>query len=233
MLRVAFPPSIFFIAGAIVLGTGCGEAEAGDDAEGGFGGAGVAATTGTGRTSSTGTSGNSSAATGGAGGADSCVGPEGRGLPVTACEMTNVGSLGTCPDTNAEPLALQVCESKFGYFTQGAWENLLSCLGKLPATYDVACNETSASDAVASCLSDVVREACPSPAADAVCESIAATCENMGAEFTLEACSTALAPLSEASIASYKACTDDAIASGTFMCRQLHGDCLGSIGTAP
>ncbi len=232
MLRLPFS-SIFVIAGAIFLGTGCGQAEAGDDGEGGFGGSDGSTSVGTGRGSTSGTSGNSGATSSGQGGADACIGPNGRGLAVTACEMTNVGSLGTCPDTNAEPLALQVCELQYGYLNQGAWENLLSCLGKLPATYDDACDETSAGDAVASCLSDVTREACPNPRADAMCESIAAACEGTGQEFSLEPCKKAMAPLSDASIASYQACTSDAIAQGEVACAELHGDCLGSIGVGP
>jgi hypothetical protein len=232
MLRVASPLTFFF-AGVMFLGTGCGEAAAGDDGEGGFGGSEGAATVGTSRASTSGTSGDSGATSTGQGGADACVGPDGRGLAVTACEMTNVGSLGTCPETNTEPLALQVCQLQYGYLTQGSWENLLSCLGKLPATYAEACDETSASDAVASCLSDVTREACPNPRADAMCESIAASCESSAQEFPLVSCKEAMAPLSDASIASYQACTGDALAQGSFVCAELHGDCLGSIGVGP
>ena len=234
MLRIP-DLSTLCIAGAIfsLAALGCGEAEAGDDGEGGYGGSDGAATVGTGRGSSTGTSGNSSATSGtGQGGGQACVGPEGRGLPVTACDMTNVGSLGTCPDTNTEPLALQVCELKYGYFTQGSWENLLSCLGKLPATYDYACDEASASEAVMSCLSDVTREACPNPQADAMCESIAAACEGLGQEFPLESCEKGMAPLSDASIASYQACTSDNIAQGAVPCAELHSNCLALIGVS-
>jgi hypothetical protein len=154
-------------------------------------------------------------------------------MTIEACEMTNIGSLGVCPDTESPPLALQVCQSKFGYFTEGSWENLLGCLGELPATYDQACDETSASDAVASCLADVVREACPDPEVDAMCESLGESCQAFGQEFSVDNCKKALAPLSDASIASYTACTDRAFGRGAVMCSGLHSDCFGSIGISP
>lgn len=228
MLRRHCPFTFFFFAGAMLVAgtplTGCGNAEAGDEGDGGAGGTQMGDGAGTGRSGSTGATGTPSATSSGEGGAAACIGPRGRGLSIEACEMTNVGLLGACPKTMADPIALEVCRSSFGVYTQGSWENLVGCLGALPATYDEACIEPAATDAVKACIDDVAIEACANPAADALCEEITIDCEANGEDFDTGACKASLAPLSDASISTYARCVGRAPA--TLVCGELHAHCV-------
>jgi hypothetical protein len=226
--------STFFFAGAMVLVSviplaGCGSAEAGDG-EGGAGGDVLDGTTGSGKNAnvagSTGT-GFSTSATGQGGAANTCVGPDGRGFSVASCDMTNIGSLATCPDSNVPPVGLEVCQLAHELYTQGSWENLLSCLGELPATYDEACVEPMASENVSACIAEVVAEACPNPTADALCASIETACTEAGRSFELGACKETLAPYNDETIAAYDDCIRRSAPS--IACEDLHGSCVTTL----
>lgn len=198
---------------------GCDAGDAGGD-DGGTGGAslGGSVSVGSGKSSASAGSGT----TNGAGGAEACVGPAGNGYASEACDATNVGRFQTCPDDSVPP-ALELCRTTHDIFTPGAWETLLACLGELPATMPIACEEPEASENVETCLTEVYREVCPNPAVDALCEGIAARCAGDTKGFALDSCKTDLVPFNEAALDAYAACIEQS--TRQIACASLHSSC--------
>ncbi len=199
---------------------GCGAGDAGGD-DGGSGGASLGGSVSTG--SGSGSTAAASGTSGGAGGAEACVGPDGKGYASDACDATNVGRFQTCPDETVPP-ALELCRAAHEVFTVGAWETLLACLGELPATMPIACEEPEASENVEACLAEVYREVCPNPAVDALCEAIADRCAGDAKGFAVESCQADLVPFNAAALDAYESCVEEA--TEEVACASLHTSCL-------
>lgn len=214
------PPQVgSFLLLFLVVGVGCDSGEAGGDDDG-TGGAslGGSVSSGSGKSSASAGSGT----TNGAGGAGACVGPAGNGYGSDACDATNVGRFQTCPDESVPP-ALELCRKTHEIFTSGAWELLLACLGELPATMRIACEEPEASENVETCLTEVYREVCPNPAVDALCEGIAERCAGDTKGFALASCKDDLVPFNETALDAYAACIEQS--TGQIACASLHSSC--------
>jgi hypothetical protein len=216
-LKLLVPLAFGLLSSACVITTS-GDGE-GDDGLGGGGGA--SASNGTGGQGST-SSGSSQ--TGAGGGINQCVGPDGQGMAQASCDMTNVGLLGVCPSDGLEPFAVDVCHRGFEIYTQGSWENLLSCLGEIPAAFEEACDEPQASMNVGECVQKMYDEACANPESDALCAQIDEACTADGQTFPVDLCNDDLLPFGAGGRQAYVDCYETGPAELT--CGEIHSYCF-------
>ena len=217
------------IFGLGLMLSGCtGTCVVNGDGEGG-GGEGGATTTATTTTGGGGEAqgggGTGGMGQGGAGGGAGCVGPDGTGTVAAACDQTNLGLHGTCPSTQEDPVGLPVCHRGFEIFTAGSAENLLECLGQIPASFEEACDEPQASMNVAQCVDKVYDEACANPDSAALCDQIFDTCQMAGQVFPLNECVADLNPMGQAGLAEYVDCYNNGPTE--LQCDAIHNYCYG------
>lgn len=172
--------------------TGSGVTTGGTGGDGqGTGGA--SATTGTG-----GQGGGTTTATTGAGGGSGCVGPTGAGTP-TKADCSNLGLElfpSTCGDTSDQPPPGKgVCATGFDIYTQGAAEDLETCLGGIAANQPDVCDVNK----VADCVTKMYDDACANAQADAYCDALKANCDAASppSAFDVAQCKSDLKPFND------------------------------------
>ena len=185
-------------------------------------------TSGTGGTGGTGGAGG--AGNGGAGGGGgSCVGVDGTGVAVTACDMMNISpqSVGgpassICgANQNEDPPGYDYCLAGFDVYTSGSFENFQACLANIGVEPANACDQQLVFD----CVAKVYNEACQRAEIDELCEGFETDCANIGQTFDIVKCSIDLAPLSNVGVQEYGDCVNDAPPEET--CQQAHDLCAG------
>jgi len=187
------------------------------------------ASTGGSGTGGDGTGGSTSNAGGGGsgtgGGIEECVGAAGTGLSVDECGQINASAFTTCPSTGGPPPATGTCVRGNELFAAGPWEDLLSCLGEIPATQQQACDEPNASDIVTACVSKMYNDACVQPVVQDECDNIKAQCDGANQPgFAVDDCKADLNPFSASGLAEYEDCFDNA--PGDITCADIHDYCI-------
>lgn len=219
-------------SGACVINNtpdGSGGEGGGTNVTNGTGGDGTTATTSTGG----GGTGGQTNGSGGGGGGPTCTDPAGTGVPATACDNTNVGSITVCPsgpNFNEAPLANLTCDRGNELYTPGAWEELLACIEAIPATTESACDEPTATNLVAACVGDMYANACANPTNDANCEANQAACDANGQTgYPTATCKDDLKPFSTDGYAEYVDCFNNS--DPNILCADIHDHCMDVLTT--
>lgn len=212
------------LAGACLLRFGEWEDDPDGHTHHHYGGYGTTDVGGTGGVGEAGTGGAAGAPTGGGtGGTGSCVGGQGTGTSIEACNELAItppswgGEATYCgPNYDEEPSGFLLCRLAFAIYAPGQAENLQHCLAHIDAQR--ACDDAP----VAYCLARMYSTACPRPEIAEACEGYASDC-NLD-PFDAELCAAQLNPFGDEGLALLGDCINEVDPS--LGCQQAYDLCI-------